>query len=98
MMDISRNQYFLAGLVLLFLGIQFRLVDTCVLTPESTDFLARQTGHPVATVNAVSQSLTASEESTISKEFRPPEWLGWALGSMGVVLILHSWAMKKPDH
>ena len=36
MMDITRNQYFLAGLVLLFLGLQFRLVESFVLTPEFT--------------------------------------------------------------
>jgi hypothetical protein len=30
-MEINRNQYFLAGIVLLFVGIQFRLVDSVTL-------------------------------------------------------------------
>ena len=58
MMDITRNQYFFAGLLLLLVGIQLRLVDSADLTPEFTQFLAERTGHPVAAVNNVGQSLT----------------------------------------
>ena len=31
-MDINRNQFFMAGLVLLFLGLQFRATESVVLT------------------------------------------------------------------
>ncbi|MGW8256081.1 MAG: hypothetical protein ACWGMZ_01205 [Thermoguttaceae bacterium] len=97
MMDITRNQYFFAGLVLLFLGLEFNMVDTFVLTPEFTQFLAERSGHPIASVNAATQTLLQSEPVAVSKNWRPPEWLGWSLISLGSVLILHSWAMKKPD-
>jgi hypothetical protein len=30
------------------------------------------------------------------REFKPPQWLGWALMSVGSVLVLHSLAMPKP--
>jgi hypothetical protein len=95
MMDITRNQYFFAGLLLLMLGLEFRLVDTADLTPEFTLFLAERTGHPIAAVNDVGQSLTSSDKPLIKKTVHPPEWLGWSLISMGAVLVLHSWGMKK---
>jgi hypothetical protein len=96
MMDITRNQYFFLGLACVLLGIQFRLVDSFELTPEFTQFLAERTGHPLASVNAATQSLTDSERPLIKKVVHPPEWLGWSLISLGAVLILHSWSMKKP--
>jgi hypothetical protein len=95
-MEVNRNQWFLLGLVLLLLGLQFRMIDSVVLTPELTKFLADQTGHPVA---AASQSLGTlmRAEAVAPKTLRPPEWLGWSLLSMGAVLILHALSMKKPD-
>jgi hypothetical protein len=96
MMDITRNQFFFAGLVCLLMGLQFYLVDTFELTPEFTQFLAERTGHPLASVNAATQSFTSSEKPLAKKVVRPPEWLGWCLMSIGTVLILHSWGMKKP--
>jgi hypothetical protein len=96
MMDITRNQYFFAGLVLLLLGLQFRFVESFDLTPEFTQLLAEETNPPVAQVGNSAQSLIQSDKPVLKKNFRPPEWLGWSLLSMGSVLILHSWAMKKP--
>ena len=96
-MDITRNQYFLAGLVLLFLGGELLSVESFTLTPEFTLFLAKQTNHPIASVNAVTETLVPNSGSAIPpKTLVPPEWLGWSLVSFGSVLVLHSWAMKKP--
>ena len=96
MMDITRNQYFLGGILLLFLGLQFRLIDSIDLTAEFTQFLAERTGHPVASVSAATQSLTQTEKPVVKKNVRPPDWLGWAMLSAAAVLVLHSWGMKKP--
>ncbi|MBN2477141.1 MAG: hypothetical protein JXB62_21210 [Pirellulales bacterium] len=96
-MEINRNQYFLAGLVLLFLGIQFRLVDSFVLTPEVTQFLAERSGHPIAAVNSTAQLFAPEAKPIVKKTVRAPEWLGWALASVGSVLILHSLGMKRPE-
>jgi len=91
--EINRNQYFLLGLVLLFLGIQFRLVDSVVLTPDFSRFLSQRFGqkstNPVAFLPAAGPA--------VAKTVRPPEWLGYSLMSIGSVLILHSLAMKRPD-
>jgi hypothetical protein len=94
-MDINRNQWFLAGLVLLMLGIQFRMVDSVVFTPEFTELLSEQSGHTVASVGGPG-TLLDSAKPVIKKTYRPPEWIGWALLSAGATLILHSLAMKKP--
>ena len=96
MMDTTRNQFFFAGLVCLLMGFQFRLIDTVELTPEFTQFLAERVGHPLASVSAATQTLMQSDQPPITKILRPPEFLGWALISMGCVLVLHSWSMKKP--
>jgi hypothetical protein len=97
-MEITRNQYWMAGLVLFFLGLQFREVETIELTPEFTQFLADRTGHPLAAVSATSQSLTQAEAAPAKgRIIRPPDWLGWSLISIGGVLILHSLAMPKPS-
>ena len=96
-MEVNRNQWFLAGLVLVFLGIQFRMVDSFVLTPEVTQFLAKRTGHPVAAVNAGTQFFAPAARPLFKQTVRTPDWLGWALLSIGSVLVLHSLGMKKPD-
>jgi hypothetical protein len=96
MMDITRNQYFFAGLLCLLIGGQFRMIETVELTPEFTQFLAERTGHPLASVNAATQSLTQSDRPPATTTVRPPEWIGWSLISLGCVLVLHSWGLKKP--
>jgi hypothetical protein len=96
MMDITRNQYFFAGLLCLLLGGQFRAIESVQFTAEFTQFLAARTGHPMASVSATTQALTQSDKPIVKTTVRPPDWLGWSLISLGSVLVLHSWAMKKP--
>ena len=43
-MEISRNQWFVIGFVVLFIGIQFRLVHSYKLTSEATMVLAKTDG------------------------------------------------------
>ena len=96
MMDITRNQFLFAGLLCLFLGAEFRAVDTFELTPKFTQFLAERTGHPLAGVSATTQTESQSDDPPIKKIVQPPDWIGWALISVGAVLVLHSFGMKKP--
>ncbi len=95
-MDVNRNQVLLAGLVALTLGAQLLMVDSYVLTPEFTQFLAEKTDHPVAAVNAALPILTNSGQPILKKTVVPPQWIGWALLSLGSVLTLHSMGMKRP--
>jgi hypothetical protein len=96
-MEITRNQYYLAGLVLFFLGIQFRMIETIELTPEFTQFLAERTNHPLAAVSATTQALASTNKPVVKKVVQPPDWLGWALLSTGIILVFHSWGMPKPS-
>lgn len=99
-MEINRNQYFMIGVVLLALGIQFRLVDSVTLTQEASQFLSKQFNSKKADPSDVPTAfVAAAEDSNIvsaKKTIKPPQWLGWALISMGAVLVLHSLAMPKP--
>lgn len=96
-MEINRNQYFLAGMVLLLLGLQFRFVDHFVLNERASQFVAQRLNQ-TSTADAGDGGLSQGGQPIIrnSKTVHPPEWLGWVLISMGSVLILHSLAMPRP--
>lgn len=91
-MELNRNHYFMAGIVLLLLGIQFRLVDSYVLNEQSTRMFNSQSSGSALRNNPVVAAATGSTRKVV----KPPEWAGWALMSIGSVLILHSLAMKGP--
>ena len=92
-MEINRNQWFLAGLILLLLGIQFRMVDSFVLNPEATKVLAGS----VSKNSSASLSMMGAASPATRKVIRPPDWIGWALLSAGSVFILHALAMRRPE-
>jgi len=96
-MEINRNQYFLIGLVLLLLGLQFRMIDSVLLTPECTKLLAERTGHPVAAAENAMAPLLGAETKLQPKTLQPPDWVGYSLLSLGAVLVLHSFAMARPE-
>jgi hypothetical protein len=98
-MELNRNQFFMAGLVVFLLGIQLRLVDTFVLNERATQFLAQRMqqikGNQVASAGDL-QTAVAANTYGAKHRLAPPNWLGWALVSVGSVLILHSLSMKRP--
>lgn len=97
-MELNRNQYFMIGLVVLFLGIQFYMTHSVVLTPQCTKILAEKTGHKAeaATIDMI-DSVSGSEETiTPSHTLLIQPWIGCSLIALGAVLSLHSLAMKKP--
>lgn len=93
-MELNRNQYFFLGVVILLIGLQFRMVSSYVLTDEATRFLAERSNKSSARATMV--SFTGDIGALPNKVINPPEWLGWCLMSVGSVLVLHSLAMKKP--
>ena len=99
-MELNRNQYFMVGLVLLFLGLQIKFVDSYVLTENAASFVAKRMGKDQPADSGVIANSFASAGSASPapqhRTFQPPTWLGWALMSVGAVLILHSLAMGKP--
>ena len=96
-MELNRNHYLLIGVLALLLGLQFRAVDTFVLNESSTQFLAKQSARTEpANIWSLPISLAAQGPVAIQrKKIKPPRWLAWTFMTAGVVLILHSLAMKK---
>jgi hypothetical protein len=93
--EVNRNQYFMLGLVILLLGLQVRMVETFVLNEKSSRFLAERLS-PLSGGDEANRSYLASVGPAPRRTVRPPTWLGYALMSIGAVLILHSLAMKRP--
>jgi len=92
--EFNRNQYFMVGLVLLFFGLQLRMVESFVLNERASRFLNERTWS--GNNDSQGRSFMAAVGPTPHKTVHPPDWLGFAVISVGSVLILHSLAMKRP--
>ncbi|MBI3838546.1 MAG: hypothetical protein HY288_11520 [Planctomycetia bacterium] len=95
-MEFNRNQYFILGLVVMLLGFQIRMVETFVLNEKASRFLAERMAAAVADADGTVRPFLPAVGPTPRRTLRPPTWLGFALISVGAVLVLHSLAMKKP--
>jgi len=94
-MEFNRNHYFMFGLVLLLLGVQFRTVESYVLNEKTSHFLNERISAEKGEEGGVRAFLPAMGPAP-RRTVRPPAWLGWFLISTGSVLVLQSLAMKKP--
>jgi hypothetical protein len=95
-MEINRNQYFIVGMVLLLIGFQLRNIASFTLNERTTKFLVEKIQRPVNEFEGGSPNYLAAIGPTPLKTVYPPAWLGFAILSVGAVLVLHSLAMKKP--
>ncbi len=97
-MELNRNHCFMIGLILLFLGIQFRMVESVTLNAKTSEFIARRlrSGNS-GTATDVVPSLLSSPPPASRRTITPPNWLGWCLVSAGSVLVLHSLVMPRPQ-
>ena len=94
-MEITRNQFFMAGVVLLLLGFQFLQIESVELKEPVAKFIAERTDHPLTSLSAQSPAFSPFAGAAVSRVIHPPEWIGWLLLSLGSVLVLHSLAMPK---
>jgi hypothetical protein len=94
-MKLNRNHYFLIGLLLLFLGLQFRMVDTFVLNAQVSQVVRGQASSPGAQTVAFMQQF-APMQSMQLHAVQPPKFIGWILLSSGAVMVLQSFAMRRP--
>ena len=85
-------------MVVLLVGIQFRMVHSFVLTPKCTKVLAEKTGHQMAAAIKSCDEANGDNDDTVAPSYplQFPEWVGYSFLSLGAVLVLHSLAMKKP--
>jgi hypothetical protein len=87
-MGINRNHLILGGLLLFFLGVQFRVVESFTLSERSSSFVATRLGAgPTA-------QLASWQAPPLRKVVEPPRWLGLALMSVGAVLTIKSLSTK----
>jgi hypothetical protein len=93
-MDIDRNRYFMFGVILFLLGLQFRLVDSFVLNESSTRALQR-----FAQRSSIVDSNLATnvymQVGSPKKNMRPPNWLGFVLLTVGGVMSLHALVLPR---
>jgi uncharacterized membrane protein YhaH (DUF805 family) len=96
-MEFNRNQYFMAGLVLLLLGVQLRLVEAFVLNERATQFMAQRIQQIKAQPSpGDATTLVAAQAPAGKHRLQRPKWLGYSVMSIGGVLVLYSLALKKP--
>jgi len=94
-MEFDRNRYFMIGVLLCLLGIQFRMVDSFVLNESSTRALARMAKNSQIASQDFGTSLYMNVHPTPRKSVKPPSWLGWVLLSTGGVICLHAMILPK---
>jgi hypothetical protein len=87
----------LGGLLVLFLGIQLRLVESFVLNDATSKAIASRMKRPVVEqpmgfINWTPDSMAIPEGN---RKITPPKAIGWIMISAGVVTVLHSLAMRR---
>ena len=92
-MDLNRPQMYMAGIIVLMLGIQFRTVDSIILNEHATQFLAEKM-ESLDLANSA-PTMFAARVPIVKKVITPPRWLGWSFLSIGGVMVLHALAMRK---
>ncbi|MCO6457360.1 MAG: hypothetical protein J5I93_18835 [Pirellulaceae bacterium] len=95
-MKLNRQQFLMIGLVVLFLGIQFRVFDRFVLTEDATVFVEQKLSGRARQQDPMTMFWGAAPPPA-RRTVRPPQWVGWALLSVGGVLVMHSLALKPAE-
>jgi hypothetical protein len=95
LMEWDRNRYFALGVILFFIGIQFRMVESFVLSEQSTRALHRFARQSQIASNNGMTDMYMSVAPSPKKTIQPPPWLGWALLTAGGVISLHALALPK---
>ena len=85
-----RNRYFLAGVLLILLGVQFRMVHSFVLNEPATRALARVTKSAPVADNSNMTNLWLQVAPNPTKRIEPPRWLGLAMIAVGTVITCHA--------
>lgn len=94
-MSLYRNRYFLAGILLILLGVQFRMVQSFVLNESATRALARVTKETAVAEQSTFRDFMMQVHPKPTKRVTPPRWLGLSLITVGAIVSLHALAIPK---
>jgi len=89
-------RFFIAGILALLLGMQLRGVESFVLTQKASTFVETKVRQARFQSSNPYDSLLLTSGPVPQKTVRPPRWLGWALLSVGAVLVLHGVTVRRP--
>ncbi len=95
LMKMDRNRYFLIGMLLILIGIQFRMVESVVLNEQTTRALARVTNTKAVANSDMMSSLLMQVYPAPKKRIVPPRWIGLAMIAIGAVVSLHAIAIPR---
>lgn len=90
-MSLNRTHYLMIGLVFLFIGVQFRLVEGFVLNKPTSQFVSDKFSSRPKGITAV------FSQGTDIRTLNPPKWLAWTFISLGAVLAVYSFALPKNE-
>jgi hypothetical protein len=96
-MEFDRNRYFMLGILILLMGIQFRMVESFVLNETSTRALAKIAKDTQLAGNDLATQYLYAMNPAPKKTITLPTWLGRALLAVGVVICLHALVLPKPN-
>lgn len=94
-MSLYRNRYFLSGILLILLGLQFRRVESFVLNERSTRFVARMTNTPLVDSSTTFGQIFEPVTPAPRKRVTPPRWLGLSMIAFGCVITFHSFVIPQ---
>lgn len=86
----KRNRYFMIGVLLLLLGLQFKFVHSVVLNEPSTRVLAKFASDTPLAAQDMATNVYMNVHPSPKKRIEPPKWIGWILLTAGGVIFLHA--------
>lgn len=94
-MNWNRKKYLTIGVVIFLLGVQFRTIQSFILNEPTTRVLHNMAKNSpmVSTDPMVDAYMNVAPAPR--KTITPPEWLGWALLTVGGVMSLHAMILPK---
>ena len=96
-MDFNRTKLFMIGMFALLAGIQFRMVDTYVLNKDATQFIQSRVNRVDANAAVAARNWLPPAASPPLQRWTPPRAVGWALLSVGGVLVLYTLLIRRSD-